>query len=144
MATYTKLLWLLVLVLLLSTVFFAFKFFGVSLSLPGSGSYYAVYLDSGDIYFGRLRRFPSLRLTDVHFLVQGKDAAGGNTFALQRLSDAVWGPTDTLRLNAKHIIWTVSLDTDSAALSAIRGGGVAPPQLQNSFPDTTPTLNDTE
>lgn len=117
-----KLLWTLVVVLLIVTLYLVFQFFSVA---PGyGGSYYAVYLESGDIYFGKLSRFPSLRLTDVYFLVQGQDDVGERAFALQRFESAVWGPRDYISINPDKVIWMTPLEENGGAMRAILGGEI--------------------
>lgn len=133
MSTNIKLLWTLIIILFLIIVYFALQFLGVSFSLTGGGGYYAVYMQSGDIYFGELHRFPRLHLTDVYFLVQGKDDKGDSAFALQKFQSAVWGPSDLINLNNDNVLWMTPLKDDGGAMKAIRNGG-APPAPSNSLP----------
>lgn len=103
-------------------IFFALNYFGINVKNPlDSEEYYAVYLISGDVYFGKMNKFPNLSLSDVYFLVRGKDVSGADAFALQRLQDAVWGPENMLYLNPKNILWKAKLRKDGAAMKVIAG-----------------------
>jgi len=51
--------------------------------------YYAVYLQTGDMYFGKLSRFPKLTLSDVWFLQRNIDEEQGG-FNLIKYSDAMF------------------------------------------------------
>ncbi|MBI5401465.1 hypothetical protein HZB05_01390 [Candidatus Wolfebacteria bacterium] len=74
-------------------------------------SYYAVYMSTGDLYFGKLGRFPKLVLTDVWFLQKNNDAQ--NPYALSKFDKAFWTPEDKLYLNSKNIIWMTEIKENS-------------------------------
>lgn len=74
-------------------------------------SYYAVYISTGDLYFGKLSRFPKLALTDVWFLQKNNDAQ--NPYGLSKFDKAFWAPEDKLYLNSKNIIWITEIKEDS-------------------------------
>lgn len=81
--------------------------------------YYAVYLDTGDIYFGRLNYFPRLSMTNVWFL-QRNAQDSQNPLSLSKFRDAFWGPEDRMELNYKDIVWMAKLKNDSEVLKYIR------------------------
>lgn len=87
--------------------------------------YSAVYLNTGDIYFGKLSRFPRMTLRDVWFLQKGNDAQSG--FGLSKFENAFWGPQDELIVNDESVIWVTELKTDSEVVQAIKN-----PQLRAS------------
>ena len=81
--------------------------------------YSAVYLNTGDLYFGRLHLFPSLSLTDV-FLLQRNPNDAENPLSLAKFTDAFWTPADRLELNRANVVWMTTLDDTSKILEAIR------------------------
>lgn len=80
--------------------------------------YSAVYLNTGDIYFGKLSRFPRMTLRDVWFLQKGSDAQQG--FGLSKFEKAFWGPEDELVINDKNVIWVTELKADSEVVKSIK------------------------
>ncbi|MBN2197714.1 hypothetical protein JW698_00740 [Candidatus Wolfebacteria bacterium] len=75
-------------------------------------SYWAVYLNTGDFYFGKISRFPKLSLTDVWFLqrnVQDEE----NPLSLARFDQVFWTPENKVYLNNENVIWKAKLKKDS-------------------------------
>lgn len=87
--------------------------------------YSAVYLNTGDIYFGKLSRFPRMTLRDVWFLQKGNDAQQG--FGLSKFEDAFWGPEDKMVIDDESVIWVTELKADSEVIKAIKNPRVAAP-----------------
>jgi len=81
--------------------------------------YYAVYLQTGDMYFGKLSRFPKLALSDVWFLqvTTKEDQQAG--FNLAKFSKTVFGPKDKMELSRENVIWISKLADDSQVVSFI-------------------------
>ena len=98
-------------------------------------SYYAVYFETGEIYFGKFRAFPVPSLSDV-WILQG-DAE--NRLALNPLSASVWQPK-TLKLNPFKIVFLAKVSDDSPVVRTIRQGVVAatPTPSQLPSPETSP------
>jgi glucan phosphoethanolaminetransferase (alkaline phosphatase superfamily) len=71
-----------------------------------SRSYSAVYLDTGDLYFGELSRFPYLSLSNVWYL-QRDSQSQGNT--LSEFAKAAWGPEDKIKINRDRVVWTAKI-----------------------------------
>jgi hypothetical protein len=115
-----KVLWLVVVVLLIVLgILFGFVIRDrIDIWQTDAGYYAAVYLDSGEIYFGELHMESVPTLRKVHFLQ--KDTSGNYTVA--KFKDALYGPTDELRLNPDKIIWISPLRDDSQVVSTIRAG----------------------
>ncbi len=90
--------------------------------------YSAVYMNTGDIYFGKLSRFPRMTLRDVWFLQKGANADQG--FGLSKFEKAFWGPEDELVLNAEDVIWVTDLKADSEVLKAIKNPQTLAPAPQ--------------
>ena len=74
-------------------------------------SYWAVYLRTGDLYFGKLMRFPSFGLKNVYTVsVNQQDAQ--NPISLQRFANVFWGPEDYLKINRDEVVWMTKLNSD--------------------------------
>jgi hypothetical protein len=80
--------------------------------------YYAVYLRTGDLYFGHLSKFFSkYTLTNVYLLQRD---SGGN-FSLQKFSQSVYQPEDKLILNRDNIVWISKIQKDSPLIPILEG-----------------------
>ncbi len=77
----------------------------------GKGDYYAVYLRTGDLYFGKIVRFPYFGLKNVYLLQTTQDPT--NPLRIQKFSDIFWGPEDYLKLNHDDVVWYTKLRGDS-------------------------------
>jgi hypothetical protein len=55
-----------------------------NLKKASEDNYYAVYLRTGDLYFGKISWFPKFSLTDVWFLQRATDNTGQVGFSLVR------------------------------------------------------------
>ncbi len=82
------------------------------------GSYYAVFMNGGEMYFGTLHRFPELALVNVYAL-QKNDGNTKTPFSLAKFGDAFWGPKDVMRLNRNNVLWMSELKDDSAVVKFI-------------------------
>jgi hypothetical protein len=78
-------------------------------------NYYAVFLNNGAIYFGKLSTFPKLKLSDAIFIQV--DQQGQASF--QRFKDAFWGPKGTIYLNQSSILFIAPLDENSPLVNLI-------------------------
>jgi len=80
--------------------------------------YYAVYLSTGDLYFGQLT---GNRLNNVLVLQQtGEDGQQGASIAEFR--GAFWGPEGGITLNPAQIVWKARLDKESQIIEFIKRG----------------------
>jgi len=92
--------------------------------------YWAVYLNTGDLYFGKLNKFPKLSLSDVYF-IQRNPNDQQNPFSLAKFNQAFWGPEDKIYLNEKNIVWKTKLRNNSQILQFIKNpAAVQAPPLQ--------------
>jgi hypothetical protein len=118
-----------------------------SSSATGPSSYAAVYLSTGDIYYGKLSWFPSPHLTDVWYLQKG--GANGTQFGIAPFTSAFWGPINEVYLNPNQIIfWTYLRNNSEIAealsnpvlLQQLLSGTASPQQATSSFtgPTTSP------
>lgn len=85
-------------------------------------SYTVVYLDSGEIYVGRLSTFPRLTLNDAYILqiVPDEGDPTQTGFQLMPLSSTLWAPK-TVHLNKDHIIFTAPVRDDSQVAQTLQG-----------------------
>lgn len=86
---------------------------------PGAPSgYSAVFMTSGDVYFGKLSWFPWPNLTNIWLLQRGVDAQGKPQFGITKFTSAFWGPVDKMYLNPKEVLFWADLRKDSEAAKA--------------------------
>jgi hypothetical protein len=81
--------------------------------------YSAVYLTSGDVYFGKLHWLPWPHLTDVYFLQHNTTDPSKPAFLVVRLTSVFWSPIDSLYLNPKQILFWTRLRQQSDIVSGI-------------------------
>lgn len=96
----------------------------------GSSNYYAVYLDTGDMYFGQLSTFPNMSLSNVWYIQ--RDAQGNSSLA--QFVKAPWGPEGTIQLNRDKVIWTAKISDMSQLV----------PYLENKVPETASPQSPTQ
>ncbi len=72
-------------------------------------SYWAVYLRTGDLYFGKLMNFPSFGLTNVYTL-QVNQQNTQNPVSIQKFANIFWGPQDFLKINRSEVVWMTKLN----------------------------------
>ena len=89
--------------------------------------YYAVYLQTGDMYFGKLSRFPKLTLSDVWFLQRSIDEEQGG-FDLIKFSNAMFGPKDKMEINKENVVWISKLRDESDVVKFIQAVPQPAPQ----------------
>jgi hypothetical protein len=114
---------------------------GVALS-----PYSAVYLSTGDVYFGTLDWFPTPHIQDAWFLERSTDAKGNPTVGVYPFSQIAWGPAGDVYLNAKQIILWTRLAATSSVAQAIENPGAAEAAAQQETAGTqipTPTTSST-
>jgi len=87
----------------------------------GNSAYSAVYLTTGDIYFGSFSRFPTPHITNAWHLDRGVDKNNQPQLGLSAMKDAVWAPANTLYLNAKEIVFWTRLRNDSPLIKSLSG-----------------------
>jgi hypothetical protein len=133
MKNVNKTLLIVVIVLLLALiVVIAWQFFW------GTPSYYAVYLRTGEVYFGKLSRFPSFSLSSV-YLLQVNSQNQQNPVNIQKFSSVFWGPEDFIKLNREEVVWYTKLRSDSQLVRLIETNpdllpGQAAPQTNEVSP----------
>ena len=83
--------------------------------------YTAVYMENGDVYFGRLSYFPRTTISNVYTIQRVADPKDPSKTSLQvvPLSVSVWGP-DKLVLNRDKIILLGRVGEDSQVMRIIK------------------------
>lgn len=114
----TKIIFLILIPIALVFVFAAGIGFWYYQKFNLDSSYYAVYLSTGDVYFGKLNYFPRFSLSDVWLLNRSSDV--NNPLSISEFNKAIWGPEDKLYLNEKNILWKVKLRLDSQVVGLIK------------------------
>ncbi|MBI2591260.1 MAG: hypothetical protein HYW34_01115 [Candidatus Brennerbacteria bacterium] len=115
--------------------------------LNAESPYYAVFLQTGDLYFGQLSRsfIPSSRvdLKNVYILARTNDEK--NPFSLQKFSDAFWGPSGQISLSRDKVVWINKLKSDSQVAGAIKAAGSGAQQFapQAAVPQQLPQAPET-
>ena len=133
------------LILLLAIVVLAIavyiSFVGKSFSFRRT--YYAVYLRTGDMYFGHLSRFPHLALTNVSYFQQTRNGKKVG-LTIQKFEKAAFAPQDKLELNRSNVVWIAKLQPDSQVVKYIEGKlppASPQPSPQASRPSANPSTN---
>lgn len=97
---------------------------------PNPDRYQAVYVETGQVYFGKLRNTDGryLRLEGAYVAraqdippnatEEQKAALNGNV-SLAKVSEQVYGPEDTLEIRADKVIFWQNLSSDSKVTKAI-------------------------
>jgi len=81
--------------------------------------YSVVFLNTGDMYFGKISRFPRLALSDIWFLQVTTQEDQQSGFNLAKFSNAVFGPKDKMEINRENVVWISKLADDSQVVSFI-------------------------
>lgn len=89
--------------------------------------FYAVYLRTGDLYFGKLVRFPSFGLKQA-YLFQVNPQNQENPLSVQRFSRIFWGPEDFMKINKENVVWIAKLSKESQLYQLIKNNPDLIPQ----------------
>lgn len=87
-----------------------------------SGDYQAVFLDNGQVYFGKLERSGGefYLLTDVFYLQSGISVDQATNLALTKLGSEAHGPEDQMQINKEHVLFVEDMKDDSKVVQAIQ------------------------
>ena len=72
-------------------------------------TYTAVYLRTGDLYFGELTTFPYYGLSHVYML-QVNSQNQKNPVSIQKFANVFWGPEDSMHINPSEVVWSATLN----------------------------------
>jgi len=117
----------LLLVLLIAFLVFLFVKFNSSASQKLS-RYSAVYLKTGDIYFGELSHFPQFGIKNPWFLQKTVDENNQPQIGIAPLVSVFWKPGNKIILNEKEIIFWARLRSDSQIVPMLESGAATQPQ----------------
>jgi hypothetical protein len=102
---------------------------GVSMAgpKPAAGAapsgYIAVYMTTGDIYFGKPSWFPSLVLRNSLYLQRSVDQSGKTQLGLSSFTDAFWRPVGDIHINSNQVLFWAPVREDSQIVQAIENPG---------------------
>jgi len=102
------------------------------LGLSSNGDWQAVFLSNGQVYFGKVVKSSSKEIVvqDIYYLQvtqalqrsgQQQDAQDTqqSELSLVKLGNELHGPTDEMRINRDHVLFTEDLKNDSRVVEAI-------------------------
>ena len=89
------------------------------------GTYHAVFLTTGDLYFGKLTRFPTFGMKNVYFVQATGDQT--NPLSIQKFTNVFWGPEDVMQINKKEVVWMTKIDKESGLAKLLKEN----PNLEN-------------
>ena len=93
-----------------------------------SSEYHAIFLQTGDLYFGKLTRFPNFGLKNV-YLLQVNPENTGAPLSVQRFQNIFWGPQDYIKINREQVVWSTELSSTSQLAELLRTNPDLLPQL---------------
>jgi len=98
---------------------------GKSSAATALSPYSAVYLSTGDIYFGKLDWSPTPHMEDTWFLQRSTNPQGDATVGVYPFSQVAWGPSDTVYFNTQQIIFWTRLNSTSSIAQLIANPAAA-------------------
>ncbi len=98
--------------------------------------YSAVYLSTGDIYFGTLDWYPTPHMEDAWFLQRSTDAKGNAAVGVYPFNSVAWGPSGEVYFNPQQIIFWTRLNATSSIAQLIAN----PSAVEAAAAQTTPYL----
>ncbi|MEK7614857.1 MAG: hypothetical protein AAB431_00540 [Patescibacteria group bacterium] len=97
---------------------------GATMSEPiKEGEYHAVFLDNGQVYFGKLKTGGGdfFQLTDVFYLQAGTGQLDqGTNLSLTKLGNEAHGPQDKMEINKEHVLFYEAMKSESKVAQAIQ------------------------
>lgn len=99
-------------------------------------SFAAVYLKTGDLYFGKITEFPNFGLKNVYLIQPTGNEQ--NPLSIQKFANVFWGPQDYININRNEVVWTAKLSKTSQLLQLMKNSnlGAQPPAVQNTPPSS--------
>ena len=96
--------------------------------------YSAVYMTSGDIYFGTLHWFPRPYLADALYVVRNTTQSGQTQLGLTAFKSAFWSPVGEIDFNPEQVLFTAPLRNDSQIIQAIQNPASLSAGVQSENP----------
>ncbi|MBI2595041.1 MAG: hypothetical protein HYW38_02190 [Candidatus Colwellbacteria bacterium] len=98
-------------------------FLGGGFDLTGEEPYYAVQMENGDLYFGKITRFPKFGLRDAYIPQSVSDPTNplGSSLRVVSLSQvSIWKASE-IQLNKDKVLSISKVAEDSQVIQAIKG-----------------------
>jgi hypothetical protein len=124
---------LIIIAVLALGAYIAFKVLNKSPEMKAS-RFTAVYMTSGDIYFGKMDWFPWPRMKSVWYLQRSVDQSNNPQLGIAPFKKIVWSPIDEIYLNPKQMILWTKIKADSELAKALENPSsvTSDSQQQNS------------
>lgn len=96
---------------------------GKGFSFAGEEPYYAVQMENGDLYFGKITRFPGFGLKDVYIAQSVSDPTSplGSSLRVIPLSQASIWRANEIQLNRDKVLSISKVDGSSQIMQTIGG-----------------------
>ncbi len=123
---------ILVVLIIVGGYYLVSKYGNLGSASQSSAEWQAVFLTNGQVYFGQVERATKdeLVLNEIYYLQitqplqrssdQNVPVQNQNELALVKLGNELHGPTDEMRINREHVLFTEDLKDDSKVVEAIR------------------------
>lgn len=87
-----------------------------------SDSYYAVFLDNNQVYFGKMasKSKEEVILQNVYYLQTGASPSTEASFSLVKMGNELHAPKDEMYINMSHIVFYEELRDDSKVVQSIK------------------------
>ncbi len=121
------------------SIWFGYWVFAPKNLVPEESKYSAVYMTTGDIYFGELHWFPRPHLTNVWFLQKSVGADNQASFGVAPFRSAFWGPSNEIDLNPTQIVFYTRLRNDSQVAKVFDNPGLLSQPAPALPPSTSPS-----
>ena len=99
-------------------------------------AYYAVLLRTGDLYFGRLVKFPSFGLKNIYTL-QVNPQNAQTPVSIQKFTNVFWGPEDWLKINRAEVVWLTKLNSAGQLAELIKSNPNLLPAVNSGLAPTS-------
>ncbi len=98
-------------------------YLGRGFSFVGEKPYYAVQMENGDLYFGKITRFPEFGLEEVYIVQSVQDPTNplGSSLRVTPLDQATIWNTDRIELNRDRVVSISRVNEGSEVMQAIKG-----------------------
>lgn len=98
-------------------------YLGGGFNLGGEEPYYAVQMENGDLYFGKVTHFPKFGLKDVYIPQSVSDPTNplGSSLRVISLSQASIWKANEIQLNRDKVLSISKVDVGSQIMQTIKG-----------------------
>lgn len=116
---------IILLVFLIGIIFYIYKLLNQN-NIDSPSDYAVVYLQNGEVYFGKIDWFPWPSLKNVWYLQRTVDSQNQFQLGVLQFKNMFWSPIDKIYLNPKQIIFWSYLKKSSELVKAFEN-----PQILN-------------